>query len=50
MGCFYKDTKKRKEYLQPGDVIKATIRTPDGKINLGEQILQVKQGSIDWTT
>ncbi|MCG6140369.1 fumarylacetoacetate hydrolase family protein [Leptospira mtsangambouensis] len=47
---FIKGQKKRKEYLQPGDVIKANIRTPDGKINLGEQILQVKQGSIDWTT
>ncbi|MCW7488038.1 fumarylacetoacetate hydrolase family protein [Leptospira meyeri] len=47
---FIKAQKKRKEYLQPGDVIQATIRTPDGKINLGEQILQVKQGSTDWTT
>ncbi|PJZ84572.1 fumarylacetoacetate hydrolase family protein [Leptospira harrisiae] len=41
---FIKGQKKRKEYLQPGDLIKANIRTPDGKIDLGEQVLQVKQG------
>lgn len=41
---FIKGQKRRKEYLQPGDLIKANIRTPDGKIDLGEQVLQVKQG------
>ncbi|MCW7491200.1 fumarylacetoacetate hydrolase family protein [Leptospira sp. 2 VSF19] len=41
---FIKGQKKRKEYLQPGDKIKATIRTSDGMLDLGEQILLVKQG------
>ncbi|EMY62035.1 fumarylacetoacetate hydrolase family protein [Leptospira terpstrae] len=41
---FIKGQKNRTEYLQPGDTIKATIRTSDGRLDLGEQILQVKQG------
>ncbi|PJZ38932.1 fumarylacetoacetate hydrolase [Leptospira levettii] len=41
---FIKGQQKRIEYLQPGDVIRATIRTRDGKMDLGEQILQIKQG------
>ncbi|EOQ96019.1 FAH family protein [Leptospira wolbachii serovar Codice str. CDC] len=41
---FIKGQKQRTEYLQPGDLIQATIRTADGKMDLGEQVLQVKQG------
>ena len=29
---------KRGGYLQPGDTVRATIRTPDGSLDLGEQI------------
>ncbi|PJZ47222.1 fumarylacetoacetate hydrolase family protein [Leptospira brenneri] len=41
---FIKGQKKRTEYLQPGDEIKATIRTADKRLDLGEQVLQIKQG------
>ncbi|MCW7468766.1 fumarylacetoacetate hydrolase family protein [Leptospira kanakyensis] len=41
---FIKGQKQRSQYLQPGDEIKAAIRTSDGKLDLGEQILLVKQG------
>ncbi|TGK49993.1 FAA hydrolase family protein [Leptospira kanakyensis] len=41
---FIKGQKRRSQYLQPSDEIKATIRTSDGKLDLGEQILLVKQG------
>lgn len=42
---FIEGQKKQNEYLQPGDEIKANICTSNGKLDLGEQILQVKQGS-----
>ncbi|TGK31585.1 fumarylacetoacetate hydrolase family protein [Leptospira yasudae] len=38
---FVKGQSKRSQYLQPGDVVRSTIRTVDGKIDLGEQILNV---------
>ncbi|EMY77151.1 FAH family protein [Leptospira weilii serovar Ranarum str. ICFT] len=38
---FIKGQKKRIQYLRPGDVVRSTIRTPDRKIDLGEQILNV---------
>jgi 2-keto-4-pentenoate hydratase/2-oxohepta-3-ene-1,7-dioic acid hydratase in catechol pathway len=38
---FLKKQRRRPEYLQPGDRINATIRAPDGRIDLGEQITQV---------
>lgn len=28
---------KRKQYLQPGDIVEAVIRSPDGRIDLGKQ-------------
>ncbi|TGN20200.1 fumarylacetoacetate hydrolase family protein [Leptospira idonii] len=41
---FFKNQSKRKEYLQPGDRVTSSIRSSDGKIDLGEQILTVVQG------
>ncbi|TGK34539.1 fumarylacetoacetate hydrolase family protein [Leptospira gomenensis] len=38
---FVKGQNKRSQYLRPGDVVRSTIRTVDGKIDLGEQILNV---------
>ncbi|EKR65222.1 MULTISPECIES: fumarylacetoacetate hydrolase family protein [Leptospira] len=38
---FAKNQEKRIQYLRPGDVIRSTIRTPDLRIDLGEQILNV---------
>ncbi|EQA51897.1 fumarylacetoacetate hydrolase family protein [Leptospira kmetyi] len=38
---FVKGQSKRRQYLQPGDVVRSTIRTPDGRIDLGEQILNI---------
>lgn len=34
---FLAGQKRRREYLRPGDRVGATIRTPDGAIDLGEQ-------------
>jgi len=34
---------KRRSYLQPGDVVRSTIRSADGHIDLGEQRLVVAQ-------
>ncbi|EMJ90582.1 fumarylacetoacetate hydrolase family protein [Leptospira alstonii] len=38
---FIKGQKKRIQYLRPGDVVRSTICTPDRRIDLGEQILNV---------
>ncbi len=38
---FVKNQEKRSQYLRPGDVVRSTIRSPDLKIDLGEQILNV---------
>jgi 2-keto-4-pentenoate hydratase/2-oxohepta-3-ene-1,7-dioic acid hydratase in catechol pathway len=38
---FMDSQRRRKEYLQPGDQINATIRTTDGRIDLGEQVIRV---------
>ena len=38
---FVKAQSRRREYLQPGDRINATIRSADGRIDLGEQITRV---------
>jgi len=38
---FLKSQARRPEYLQPGDRINATIRSADGRIDLGEQITSV---------
>ncbi|RHX92943.1 fumarylacetoacetate hydrolase family protein [Leptospira stimsonii] len=38
---FVNGQSKRTQYLKEGDVIRSTIRTSDGKIDLGEQILRV---------
>jgi 2-keto-4-pentenoate hydratase/2-oxohepta-3-ene-1,7-dioic acid hydratase in catechol pathway len=35
--AFFKSQAKNPHYLSPGDVITATIATPDGRIDLGEQ-------------
>ncbi|MEU3844107.1 fumarylacetoacetate hydrolase family protein [Streptomyces sp. NPDC028635] len=35
--AFFKSQAKNPHYLSPGDVIAATIATPDGRIDLGEQ-------------
>ncbi|WP_369034991.1 fumarylacetoacetate hydrolase family protein [Streptomyces adonidis] len=35
--AFFKSQAKNPHYLNPGDVITATIATPDGRIDLGEQ-------------
>lgn len=42
---FVKGQSKRREYLQPKDTIRSSIRTDDRKIDLGEQILKVVQES-----
>lgn len=41
---FIKGQSKRREYLNAGDVIRSSIRSADGRIDLGEQILRVVQG------
>ena len=38
---FLKAQGRRPEYLQPGDRINARIRSPDGRMDLGEQMTQV---------
>jgi len=38
---FIKGQGKRKEYLNPNDIIRSSIRTADRKIDLGEQVLSV---------
>lgn len=38
---FLEAQSRRSQYLQPGDRINATIRSPDGGIDLGEQITRV---------
>ncbi|EMK12476.1 MULTISPECIES: fumarylacetoacetate hydrolase family protein [Leptospira] len=38
---FVKNQEKRIQYLRPGDIVRSTIRTPDLRIDLGEQILNV---------
>ncbi|AOP35068.1 fumarylacetoacetate hydrolase [Leptospira tipperaryensis] len=38
---FVKAQSKRRQYLKDQDVVRSTIRTPDGKIDLGEQILRI---------
>ncbi|HZZ22311.1 MAG TPA: fumarylacetoacetate hydrolase family protein [Roseiarcus sp.] len=38
---FLDSQRRRKEYLQPGDQVNATIRTTDGRIDLGEQVVRV---------
>ncbi len=38
---FLKSQGRRREYLRPGDRINATIRSPDGRFDLGEQVIRV---------
>ena len=38
---FVSSQRRRQEYLQPGDLVTATIRSPDGRLNLGEQTTTV---------
>jgi 2-keto-4-pentenoate hydratase/2-oxohepta-3-ene-1,7-dioic acid hydratase in catechol pathway len=38
---FLRSQARRREYLQPGDRINATIRSADGRFDLGEQITRV---------
>ncbi|TGM52946.1 fumarylacetoacetate hydrolase family protein [Leptospira adleri] len=38
---FVKAQKKRRQYLKEADVVRSTIRTADGRIDLGEQNLRV---------
>ena len=38
---FLSSQRRRPGYLKPGDVMKATIRGADGRIDLGEQVTQV---------
>ncbi|TGK14147.1 fumarylacetoacetate hydrolase family protein [Leptospira fletcheri] len=42
---FVKGQSKRKEYLQPNDRVRSSIRTADRRIDLGEQILDIVQES-----
>jgi 2-keto-4-pentenoate hydratase/2-oxohepta-3-ene-1,7-dioic acid hydratase in catechol pathway len=35
--AFFKSPAKNPRYLRQGDVVTATIATPDGRIDLGEQ-------------
>lgn len=42
---FVKGQSKRKEYLQPKDRIRSSIRTADRRIDLGDQVLKVVQES-----
>jgi 2-keto-4-pentenoate hydratase/2-oxohepta-3-ene-1,7-dioic acid hydratase in catechol pathway len=37
LALFLRSQSGRREYLQPGDRVQATIRTPDGALDLGEQ-------------
>ena len=39
---FVKSQSRRPEYLQPGDRINATIRSADGRFDLGEQVIRVR--------
>jgi 2-keto-4-pentenoate hydratase/2-oxohepta-3-ene-1,7-dioic acid hydratase in catechol pathway len=38
---FLSSQSRRSEYLKPGDIMKATIRGADGRIDLGEQVTRV---------
>ena len=38
---FLKSQSRRLEYLQPGDRINATIRSVDGRVDLGEQVTRI---------
>ena len=38
---FVKEQLKSPRYLKPGDLVESTIKSPDGKINLGKQELMV---------
>ena len=38
---FLKSQSRRPQYLQPGDRINATIRSTDGRFDLGEQVIRV---------
>ena len=38
---FLKSQSRRPQYLQPGDRINATIRSADGRVDLGEQVIRV---------
>ncbi|GAQ62730.1 fumarylacetoacetate hydrolase family protein [Streptomyces scabiei] len=45
--AFFKSQAKNPHYLNPGDVITATIATPDGRIDLGEQRTPVAGANQD---
>ena len=40
---FIAGQRKRSQYLKPGDVVTATIRSPDGSIDLGQQTNRVRR-------
>ena len=40
--AFIQSQSKRREYLQPGDIVNARIASPDGRINLGEQHIVIE--------
>ena len=42
---FVRAQSRRPQYLRPGDVVRATIRGDDGRIDLGEQRHRVEQGA-----
>jgi 2-keto-4-pentenoate hydratase/2-oxohepta-3-ene-1,7-dioic acid hydratase in catechol pathway len=42
---FVQAQSRRPQYLRPGDVVRATIRSDDGRIDLGEQRHRVEQGT-----
>ncbi|MCF1596077.1 fumarylacetoacetate hydrolase family protein [Streptomyces muensis] len=45
--AFFKSQARNPHYLHPGDVITATIATPDGRIDLGEQRTPVADAKQD---
>ena len=45
--AFFKSQAKNPHYLRAGDVLTATIATPDGRIDLGEQLTPVTDATED---
>jgi hypothetical protein len=39
---FVSSQRRRPDYLKPGDLIAATIRSADGRLDLGEQTIRIE--------